>query len=263
MVQGLRPETTLSHAASPIHVPADIRIMDGARTRKGASSRSMRQRGRTAALPQERPKTEEIDLLSLLAHQIMTPLTLIDASAQRMVRRSGDMNAEEIELRAGRIRAATARLSVLVRSIMERAKLEAGMALYQECELRSLVDQACGPALIFQPTRRFKLDIAPRIRFLGDPLLVEQLLAILVCNAAKYSPADTTIEITGRVVDGSVRITVTDHGIGIAPRDLPFLFDPHFRGENAAGYHGLGLGLHLADRIARLHNVAVSAVFQI
>jgi signal transduction histidine kinase len=187
----------------------------------------------------------------------MTPLTLIDASAQRMTRRSGVMDAGEIELRAGRIRAATARLSVLVRSIIERAKLETGAAMYQECDLRALIGQACDPTLIFQPTRRFKIDLGRNIRFLGDPLLLEQLLAILVCNAAKYSPVDSPIEITGRRVGGSIRITVTDHGIGIPEADLPHLFEPYFRAANAARYHGSGIGLNLAARIARLHGGSV------
>jgi signal transduction histidine kinase len=259
MVQGLRQESTTSRPAAPIRLSADIRIVDGARTRAGASSRSLRQRGgRGVTTPQERARAEDVDLLCLLAHQIMTPLTLIDASAQRMARRSGAMNADEIKLRAGRIRAATARLSVLVRSIIERAKLEAGAAMYQQCKLRTLVGQACDPALIFQPARLFKFDLGPNIRFLGDPLLLEQLLAILVCNAAKYSPVDSPIEITGAIIDGAVRITVTDHGIGIPKADLPRLFEPYFRAANAAGYHGAGLGLNLAARIARLHSGSIS-----
>jgi signal transduction histidine kinase len=254
MVQGLRQESKTSRSATPIHFSADVRIVDGARSRAGASSRSFRQRsGRGATHPQERARAEDIDLLSLLAHQIMTPLTLIDASAQRMTRRSGAMDPDEIKLRAGRIRAATARLSMLVRSIIERAKLEAGAAMYQECELRTLIRRACDPVRIFQPARLFKIDLGPDTRFLGDPLLLEQLLAILVCNAGKYSPVDSPIEITGAIVDEVVRITVTDRGIGIPEADLPRLFEPYFRAANATGYHGAGLGLNLAARIARLH----------
>ena len=264
MVQGLRQEATTSHAAAPIHVSAEIRIVDGARTRASVSSRAVRQRGaRGVTHTQERARAEDVDLLSLLAHQVMTPLTLIDASAQRMMRRSDAMDADEIKLRAGRIRSATARLSLLVRSIIERAKLEAGAAMYQKCELRSLIGRACDPALIFQPTRRFKIDLGRNIRFLGDPLLLEQLLAILVCNAAKYSPVDSPIEITGKIIDGAVQITVTDHGIGIPEADLPRLFEPYFRAANAARYHGAGLGLNLAARIARLHGGSIRVDSQI
>jgi signal transduction histidine kinase len=202
----------------------------------------------------------EFDLLSLLAHQLMTPLVLIDNSAQKMIRRAGEMDAAEIETRAARIRTATSRLSTLVRSLMERARFDQGQGavLRQECSLETIVALACEPVRQSQPERAITLQVEGG-RFMGDPLLLEQLVAILACNAAKYSPVETPIEITAAIRPDGVTIAVSDHGIGIPAADMGRLFQPYFRSENAAGYNGAGLGLHLASRIAHLHGGTIDA----
>jgi signal transduction histidine kinase len=184
----------------------------------------------------------------------MTPLALIDAAAQRMIRHAGEMDPAEVEVRATRIRAATTRLSTLVRSLIERAKLDAGCSVHwQPCDLGDLLENACDPVRQLQPAREFKINLKEPGSFSADALLIEQLLAILVCNAAKYSPADRPIEISAAVEPQGVTVSVTDHGIGVPEADLQRLFEPYFRAGNAVGYHGVGLGLNLARRIAQMH----------
>jgi heavy metal sensor kinase len=84
--------------------------------------------------------------------------------------------------------------------------------------------------------------------------LLGELLNILVDNACKYSAPGTPIEISLDRDDGAVRIQVRDHGCGVAADDLPHLFTPFFRGEDARrrGIEGTGLGLSIARRLARV-----------
>jgi signal transduction histidine kinase len=232
------------------------------RRRGGFASRkrSARRQAPSLAIPLpasgERPAFDHSDLLPLLAHQLLTPLALIDTAAQRMARRAGDMEAEEIEARAGRIRAAAARLSTFAQALLSRTKLgtEAARVDLQACRIGELLTRASEHVQCFQPSRRL-LVAAPQIEdvFWADPLLVEQAFLVLVCNAVKYSPEDTELEIAGRTADGFVALSVKDRGMGVPAADLPRIFDPFFRAQNASGYIGTGLGLNLADRIARLH----------
>jgi two-component system, OmpR family, sensor histidine kinase SenX3 len=88
---------------------------------------------------------------------------------------------------------------------------------------------------------------------IGDAILLEQALVIVLSNAMKYSPPERPIEITARRRAGMIRIVVKDQGIGILERDLPFIMQPFFRGQNAKKLPGTGLGLSLAWYILKLH----------
>jgi two-component system sensor histidine kinase BaeS len=83
----------------------------------------------------------------------------------------------------------------------------------------------------------------------------------LLENADKYSPAEAPIELAASREGDRVVIAVADRGIGVAPGDLPLLFEPFFRGDRgrAGGAGGSGLGLALVRRIAVAHGGAVTA----
>lgn len=204
----------------------------------------------------ERSTFEGTDLLTLLAHQLLTPLALIDTAAQRMARRADEMEAAEIEARASRIRAASASLSALAHAVLSRAKLGDGSNRIdvQACRVSDLLVRTRDYVECLQPCRRLLMS-APQIAevFWADPLLIEQAFMVLVCNAMKYSPQETEIEVTGRVGEGFIALSVRDHGIGVPAEDIFRIFDPFFRSHNASTCLGTGLGLNLADRIARLH----------
>ncbi len=73
------------------------------------------------------------------------------------------------------------------------------------------------------------------------------------CNAIKYSPAGSLIDISAAETDKSVVISVTDEGIGIPASDLENIWERLFRGETASQHHGLGLGLSLVKSIVEAH----------
>jgi signal transduction histidine kinase len=259
---------------APKRSPAENRLLDAGIEERVKDAPSPRRRGglalprnRSARAPQpsqpasttsltDRSGFEQADLLPLLAHQLLTPLALIDTAAQRMARRATEMSPEEIEARATRIRSATTRLSTLVQAILSRTKLGSGELAVdpQACRVGDLLSRMRDHVNCLQPTRKLLIQ-APQAGdvFWADPLLIEQVFTVLVCNAMKYSPPHKEIEIGGRIENGFVTLSVRDHGIGIPASDLPRIFDPFFRSQNASRYMGTGLGLNLADRIVRLH----------
>jgi two-component system sensor histidine kinase MprB len=89
----------------------------------------------------------------------------------------------------------------------------------------------------------------------GERGPLDRAVSNLLDNAAKWSPPDGTVEV--RLRDGE--LTVRDHGPGIAPEDLPYVFDRFYRSAAARGRAGSGLGLAIVRHVAESHDGRVSA----
>jgi signal transduction histidine kinase len=88
----------------------------------------------------------------------------------------------------------------------------------------------------------------------ADARYVSRVLFNLLRNASKYSPDGAQIRVTARVAkDGWARITVGDQGTGIAPKELPSIFDPFYRARPTSSQAGVGLGLAIAQAIVQAH----------
>ncbi len=99
------------------------------------------------------------------------------------------------------------------------------------------------------------------IEVIGDPLRLAQIVSSLVENAARFTPPEGSISVDTGVESGVVSITVRDDGIGIAPQDLPTVFELFARSsvKRARVHSGLGVGLATARRLAELHGGSLEA----
>lgn len=203
-----------------------------------------------------RDPVRNLDRMALLAHQLVTPLSTISALAQGLMRRSENLSVEEIRDRGEKIWRASRRLQELIETIMSYTRANAGAITPNPStfNLKTLVQRVCREQRQQQPSRTFRLvtEELPD-RFLGDPVLIEQALVIVLSNAMKYSPLDRPITVTGHADEHEFRIGVEDEGIGVPERDLPFLMQPFFRARNAKQVPGTGLGLSLVWHILQLH----------
>jgi signal transduction histidine kinase len=96
------------------------------------------------------------------------------------------------------------------------------------------------------------------LSFRGDFGKLRHMLANLVDNAVKYTPAGGAVIVSVRDVSGSMEISVEDNGIGIEPKDLPRIFDKFYRGDKSRSHQGSGLGLALARSIAEAHRATLT-----
>jgi CheY-like chemotaxis protein/anti-sigma regulatory factor (Ser/Thr protein kinase) len=92
----------------------------------------------------------------------------------------------------------------------------------------------------------------------GDAVRLAQILANLLDNAAKYTPAGGEISVSARHDGGAIEVGVSDNGEGISPEALPRLFEMFSRGGRASG-GGLGIGLALARHLAQMHGGTLQA----
>jgi two-component system OmpR family sensor kinase len=208
----------------------------------------------------------ERELLANVSHELRTPLARIRVALDLAAEGDADMAREAL----GEIAEDLAELERLISDVLTAARLDlasASMAsgippLRSELvDARELLDRAASRFRGAHPDRPFEMDVAPDLPALsGDPVLLRRVVDNLLENAHKYSPrADTSVELLASAGDGWVRIEVRDKGVGIAPEDLPRVFEPFFRGDRSRtrATGGLGLGLTLTRRIVEAHRGAI------
>ncbi len=158
------------------------------------------------------------------------------------------------------IKQAAEHLLMLINGILDLSKIQAG-SLTVEPEPLNLCEALAGCLLIIEGRAKEKqititnqcAQTLPTIH--GDPLRVKQILINILSNAVKFTPEGGRIGINARQTDGSVEISVSDTGIGIAAEDQPKIFE-EFRQVGADYAHkseGTGLGLTLAKKFVELH----------
>jgi signal transduction histidine kinase len=182
--------------------------------------------------------------LGELQHEVRNALTAASGYTDYLLRRLVD-RIDERERRA----------LLTIKWSIQRANglLEAavGPRAASRCDLPALLREAVGQ---LPPGRSddARLDLPGDSRLVGrwDRERVAQILANLLSNAAKYSPAGTAIEIRLSQVGGFARVTVKDAGIGIAPEHLETIFNGHRTALARQTAPGSGLGLRVSRRLA-------------
>ena len=200
------------------------------------------------------------EFLANMSHELRTPLNAIIGFSEVLGERMfGELNEKQAEytddiLSSGR------HLLSLINEILDLSKVEAGR---MELELATFdLPLAIDNARTFVRERATKhginLDVTVDERlgdFVGDERKIKQVLLNLLSNAVKFTPEGGRIGIKARQADGSVEISVSDTGIGIAPEDQPKIFE-EFRqvgSDYAHKVEGTGLGLTLAKKFVELH----------
>ncbi|NBJ12013.1 sensor histidine kinase [Microvirga arsenatis] len=210
-----------------------------------------------SALERERETTNAYrSFVSMVSHQFRTPLAILDSSAQRILRRGADLTHEELVTRVQKIRNAGTRLTRLVDSVLNAAKLDAGTIELNpaQYDLVELVKDICDRQreVSSQAEIRFDVPDVP-VRVFCDGMLIEQVVVNLLSNAIKYSGNTPVVEIKIWMDGSRAFCSVRDWGIGIPADELSKIFDRFYRARTATGIAGTGIGLNFAQRIMHLH----------
>jgi len=206
---------------------------------------------------ERRLTAQQRNFVTMTSHEFRTPLTVIDAQAQRLIKLKDRLNPDDLLERAGRIRSAVLRLTGIMDSLLGASRLFDGQTGYHPSQVEplGLLQDVCQ---LHRDTTR-GADIREEIGDLpvsinGDPTLLFAMFSNLLSNAIKYSPPGSPVYVTARI--GSEEewiVTVRDCGMGIAERDRAHLFERYFRGTNVTSIAGSGVGLHLVALVLSLH----------
>lgn len=195
------------------------------------------------------------DFLSTVTHELRTPLTSIRALSEILHDDPG-LEAEQRQEFLAVIIKESERLTRLINQVLDMAKIEAGALDWrvEDIDPAALLTQAVAAteALFLERDIALSVDIPgnlPPVR--GDEDRVIQVVMNLLSNAAKFTPSGGRTRLEARPDGGMLRITVTDSGPGVAPKDRSIVFE-RFRqaGDMLTGKpSGTGLGLAIARRI--------------
>ncbi|WP_262298971.1 sensor histidine kinase [Microvirga sesbaniae] len=210
-----------------------------------------------SALDRERETTSAYrNFVSMVSHQFRTPLAILDSSAQRILRRGTDLTQDELVTRVQKIRNAGTRLTRLVESVLNAAKLDAGTIEVNPASynLVDLVMDICERQREVSARAEIRFDVPDvPVRVFCDGMLIEQVVVNLLSNAIKYSGEKPFVEIKIWMEGSRAFCSVRDWGIGIPADELPKIFDRFYRARTASGIAGTGIGLNFAQRIMHLH----------
>jgi signal transduction histidine kinase len=207
----------------------------------------------------QRAVRERDDVLAIVSHDLRTPLTSIAASADLLLRSPGASGLEEqTRERARAIQRGAARMARLVDDLSDVAAVDAGR-LHLRAPARCVAADLTREAFqMFEPlaaseARRLVADLPPpEVAVMCDRERVFQVLSNLIGNAIKFTAAGDAITLRAEAAGDEVRFSVRDTGPGLAPAELPHVFERHWQGPGGA-QRGSGLGLFIARGIAEAH----------
>jgi two-component system sensor histidine kinase BaeS len=198
-----------------------------------------------------------------IAHELRTPLSLIIAQAEAVhdgVLPASSENFEIIREEADRLEKLVDDLRIL--SLADAGELSINLQPVQPDKLIMEVASMYQFRLKEQNIR-LDLDTAPDLPLISiDPGRMTQVMTNIMDNALRYTPANGTIKVSTRQVDGQVEIAVQDSGPGVPQADLDRIFDRLYRGDASRQHEqgGSGLGLTIAKSIVEMHQGQIKAL---
>lgn len=208
------------------------------------------------------------ELMANISHDLRTPLTMIKAYAEMIRDLSGD-NPEKRERHLKVIIDETDRLSSLVNDILDLSKLQAGVT-EMNMSVFNLSERLSGVISRFDILKEndgiiIELQAEDDIMINADITKLEQVVYNLINNAVTYTGDDNTVIVRlFRKQPGQIRFEVIDHGDGIAPEFLPYIWDRYYKVSERNKTHkrakmGSGIGLSIVKNVLEQHGFAYGA----
>ena len=199
------------------------------------------------------------DLLANVSHDLRTPLTLIKGYAETVRDITGDDKAHRDE-QMNIIVDETDRLTALVSSVMELSKVQSGAERPNlvDFDMSDLCFEVAGRYDALCDKNHWQLDLQANepCPVSADPAMMERVMHNLLGNAFHHIGADGVVVLRAIPQEKGCRIEIEDHGPGIPPEDLPYIFDRYYRARQDSGRTGTGLGLSITKAILQQHGFA-------
>jgi two-component system sensor histidine kinase KdpD len=195
-------------------------------------------------------------LLASISHDLRTPLAVISGASSSLAERGERLRPEDRAALARSIFEQSQQMGQLVANVLEMTRLEAGViALNRDwhalSEIAGTVLNRLRDALASHPVTLSLPDDLPLVRV--DATLFEQVLANLLENAVKYTPAGTPLTLRAERAEGGLLVSIEDSGPGLPAGDPERLFAKFQRGVAEGAIGGAGLGLAICRAIVQLH----------
>jgi len=198
---------------------------------------------------------EKDDFLSLVAHELRTPITVIRGFTQVLRRSLQDTATAETRHRLDIIDRQSAQLAALINELLDMSRLETGHFELRPGAMnyRHLVDTVIEDIMALDPHRNVFVKGPEDLNITGDSERLRQVLINLIDNAIQHGPEGTAVRVDLRVEGNIVKTTVSDEGPGVPESERERVFERFYRSGSEAGGRGIGLGLYISRRIVEAH----------
>jgi signal transduction histidine kinase len=216
------------------------------------SNRLLSQQRQTMQRLQELDQMKS-DFVAITSHELRTPITAIRGFVKTLLRNRDRLSDDQLTSFMQTIDRQSGRLARLVEDLLFVSRIEAGAVRLapRPVEAAPLLRESVEA---FGPEGRERVDLQlpdDLGTIVVDPQRLDQIVRNLVENALKFSPRESPVTVCAAATDGILTLAVTDAGAGIAPEDLPHIFDRFHQGGKVSTREneGAGLGLYITRRL--------------
>lgn len=212
--------------------------------------------------PIEENMEAQMRFVSDASHELRTPLTALRAANEVALRHKKLSISEAREVMAGNIEDIT-RLQNLADSMLGLLR-DDGMSIKTTVSLSDVVSDAMGMIIPQALAKNIAVEDAVKdIKLRANAGTLTQLITILLDNAIKYSPDDSTIYITSTLKARNLLLSIRDEGVGMDAETINNIFTRFYRAEESRSTKGYGLGLAIAKRVVEAHGGRISVKSQL
>jgi len=191
-------------------------------------------------------------LVADASHELRTPVTSLRTNIEVLLE-GAELDPEDRRRLLADVVEQSEELSALVNDLIELARGDQPGPETDDVRLDGVAEECLTRARRNAPGIHFDATLVPTLMD-GVPERLARAINNLLDNAARHSPPGGTVELQV----GPKGVEVRDHGSGVDPEDLPYVFDRFFRGRNSRGRQGSGLGLAIVRQVAQQHGGSVS-----
>ncbi len=201
---------------------------------------------------------KEKEFISNASHELRTPIAAIRGHIS-LVKRRGKDHPELIETSLHYIDDESAKMQSLVNELLQLSRADRGEQKLSYFDLVTVVNETAEEEKVVL-SQDIKVETPEKAIVYANSTHIAQILSILLENAGKYSPKNSTIICKISSTNNSTTMSVIDHGVGVSDEDKKHIFDRFYRSDRAhsSDTAGNGLGLSIAQQLASLNNVKLS-----
>ncbi|WAC41039.1 PAS domain-containing sensor histidine kinase [Pedobacter sp. SL55] len=196
------------------------------------------------------------DFLSIASHELKTPLTTVLGYMQMMSRMLPENASSRFISAFSKTEIQINRLNQLLSELLDMSKIQTGnIELHKEIfDFDKMVRETVEAMTAATPSSKILLTGKTGAHLLGDESHIIQVLTNLISNAIKYSPGSDKVELQLSRVSNFVKVSVTDHGMGIEADELKKIFERFYRvSATQKSFPGMGIGLYICEQIVKNH----------